>query len=118
VKILTKAHSVIQFSLFDKVLREAVHETIVVGLWKKLESKFKKKSLTNRLYKKQHLYTLQISEKIKVKDHLDNFNRIIIYLHGVGVTIDYGDQAIILLYSLSNSHVNFVDIMLYGMLAM
>ena len=51
-EILAKAHSVILLSLTDEVLREVVDETTAAGLWNKLESKFQKKSLTNRLYQK------------------------------------------------------------------
>ena len=73
-KILARAHSAILLSLTDEVLREVIDETTAAGLWKKLEGKYQKKSLTNRLYQKQHLYTLRMTENMQVKDHLDNFN--------------------------------------------
>jgi hypothetical protein len=44
-----KAHNVILLSLLDGVLREVVDEETIAGLWKKLESLYMKKSLTNRL---------------------------------------------------------------------
>jgi hypothetical protein len=55
-----KTHSAILLSLSDGVLREVAHEETVVRLWKKLENLYMKKSLTNRLYLKQQLYTLKM----------------------------------------------------------
>ena len=112
--IMAKAHSSIQLRLSNEVLREIVDEMNVASLWKKLEGKYKKKSLTNHLYQKQHLYTLRMTKTTPVKEHVNNFNRIILDLQGVGVKIEEEDQAIILLCSLSNSYENFVDSMLYG----
>jgi len=83
-EMLEKAHSIILLSLTDEVLREVVDEETAADIWKKLEERFQKKSLTNRLYQKQRLYTLQMSENMSVRDHLDNFNRIILDLQGVG----------------------------------
>ncbi|RDX72278.1 hypothetical protein CR513_48265, partial [Mucuna pruriens] len=42
--------NVILSSLIVEVMSEIVDEMTIVGLWKKLKIKFKKKSLTNQLY--------------------------------------------------------------------
>ena len=113
VAIMAKAHSSIQLSLSDEALREVVDETNATSLWKKLNGKYQKKSLTNRLYKKQRLYTLRMIKTTPVKEHVDNFNLIILDLQGVWVKIEEEDQAIILLCFLPNLSKNFVDNMLY-----
>ena len=82
--IMVKAHSLIQLSLSDEVLREVVDETNAASLWKNLEGKYLKKSLTNHLYQKHRLYTLRMTETTYVKEHVDSFNRIILNLQGVG----------------------------------
>jgi len=56
--MLEKAHNLILLSLTDEVMREASEETMVAGMWTMLEEKFHKKSLSNRFYQKQRLYTL------------------------------------------------------------
>ncbi|XP_048420834.1 receptor kinase-like protein Xa21 [Pyrus x bretschneideri] len=59
---LNRAHSAIMLSLSDEVLREVDNETTAAGLWLNLESRYMTKSLTNRLYLKQRLYTLRMTE--------------------------------------------------------
>ena len=56
--LLERAHSAILLSLGDEVLREIADEETATGLWLKLESRYMTKSLTNRLYMKQQLYTI------------------------------------------------------------
>lgn len=60
-----KAHRAIFlfFSFYDGVLRKVVDEEITSSLWRKLESLYLKKSLTNRSYLKQQLYTLCLYSK-------------------------------------------------------
>ncbi|OMO73383.1 Integrase, catalytic core [Corchorus capsularis] len=113
-EINLKAHSAILLSLSDEVLREVVAEKDAASLWKALDDKYMKKSLTNRLFQKQHLYTFKMAENTPIKDHLDSFNRIILDLGGVGVKIEDEDLALILLCSLPRSFQNFRDTMLYG----
>ena len=62
-----KTHSVIQLYLADKVLREVVDEDTAAGLWLKLESLYMTKSLTNKLYLKQRLFTLHMKESTPIK---------------------------------------------------
>ena len=57
-----RAHSTIPLSLVDEVLREVADKTTAVGLWKKLESRYQKRSLSNKLYQKKRLHTLKMSE--------------------------------------------------------
>jgi hypothetical protein len=86
-----KAHSIILLSLLDGVLREVVNEKTIAGLWKKLESLYMKKPLTNRLYLKQRLYTLKMKEGMPLCDHLDNFNIIILDMKNIDIKVDDKD---------------------------
>ena len=60
--LLQKAHSAIILSLGDKVLRQVSKKTTAVGVWLKLEGLYMTKSLVNRLYLKQSLYSFKMHE--------------------------------------------------------
>lgn len=76
---------------------EVVNEKIAFGLWKKLESLYMKKFLTNRLYLKQRLYNPKMKEGMPLCDHLGDFNRIILNLKNINIRVDGEDRALILL---------------------
>ncbi|GKA47703.1 hypothetical protein Tco_0740586, partial [Tanacetum coccineum] len=55
-----KALATIQLFLTREVLREVIYETTAAGLWLKLESLYMTKSLANKLWLKDRLYTLRM----------------------------------------------------------
>ncbi|WRX08983.1 Integrase [Theobroma cacao] len=112
--LMEKAHSVILLVLSDEVLRGVTDEESAAAVWLKLESIYMTKSLTNRLYMKQRLYTLNMSEGTSVNTHIDEFNRVILDLKNIDVKIEDEDLALILLCYLPPSYENFVDTILYG----
>ena len=53
-----------------------------------------KKSLAHRLFLKKKLYTFSMREGVKIQDHSDTFNKIILDLEGVeNVKISDEDKA-------------------------
>ncbi|PKU65892.1 Retrovirus-related Pol polyprotein from transposon TNT 1-94 [Dendrobium catenatum] len=109
-----KAYSTILLSLGDEVLREVVEEDSALEVWRKLESIYMKRSLTNQQFWKKQLYTLQMEEAKELRKHLDDFTKQILDLKNVDVVIDEEDQGIILLSSLPKTHEHIVNTMLYG----
>lgn len=56
------------------MLCAVVEEDIAAKLFLKLETLYMMKSLTNRLYLKQNLYTLRMKKGTPIKEHIDEFN--------------------------------------------
>nr|KYP53379.1 Retrovirus-related Pol polyprotein from transposon TNT 1-94 [Cajanus cajan] len=113
-KMQEKAHSAIILSLGDKVLRQVSKEKTAAGIWSKLESLYMTKSLVNRLYLKQSLYSFNMNENKPVGEQLDQFNKLILDLENIDVTIDDEDQALLLLCSLPRAYSHFKETMLFG----
>src|SRR4051812_32485462 len=101
-------------SVTDNVLREIAGEISASAAWKKLEELYSVKSLTNRLYLKKKLYNLRMVEGTSVKQHLDEFNSIIMNLGNIDIIVESEDQALIVLCALLLSYETFVDTLLYG----
>ena len=96
------------------MLREVAKERTASGLWSKLEDLYLKKSLAKRLYMKRRLYTFSMKEGVAIKDHLDEFNKLILDLENVNIDLEDEDRALILLSSLPDTFEHFVDTLLYG----
>ena len=112
--LMEKAHNAIILSLGDKVLRKVSKEKTTDGVWAKLEGLYMTKYLVNRLYLKQALYSLKMHEDKSIDEQLDIFNKLILDLENIDVTIDDEDQALLLLNSLPKNYTNFKDKLLYG----
>ena len=72
------------------------------------------KSVVNRLYLKQSLYMLRMSEGTSITSHLDNFDSIISDLSNIDVKMEDEDKALLLLCSQPSSFKHFRETMLYG----
>lgn len=57
------------------------------------------KSLSNRPHKNIRLYTFKMVLSVSIEEYLDEFNKIILDLINIDITIDDEDYAILLLSS-------------------
>jgi len=60
----------------NNTLQEVLGITELTDIWDKLESLYKLKSLTSRLYLKKRLFFLQMMEEADFNQHLHEFNKI------------------------------------------
>ncbi|KAL8473574.1 hypothetical protein ACS0TY_030419 [Phlomoides rotata] len=111
VEINKKAHSVIILCLGDKPLREVSKEKTAIDIWKKLESLYQTKSVSNKLYVMQKLLDFKMSEDKGLSEQLDTFNR---YVDDLDVKLEDDDKALMLLNALHRSLENFKDAVLFG----
>ena len=91
--INNKAHNTIILHLSDEVLREVAKEKTASGLWTKLKELFLKKSLAKRLSMKRKLYMFSMKDGTALKDHLDEFKKLILGLENVNIDLEDEDKA-------------------------
>ncbi|KAL8490772.1 hypothetical protein ACS0TY_022680 [Phlomoides rotata] len=113
-EINEKAHSAIILCLGDKPLREVCKEKTAIDIWRKLESLYQTKSVSNKLYVKQKLLDFRMSDGKDLNEQLDIFNRYIDDLEDLDVKIEDDDKALMLLNALPKSLDSFKDSVLFG----
>ncbi|GJS19185.1 hypothetical protein Tco_0447817 [Tanacetum coccineum] len=94
--------------------QEVTKETSFAGIWTKLTSLYMTKSLANILYPKKKLYTLYMSPGMKLGNHIDEFNKLILDITNIDIEIEDEDWALMILMSLTSSYENFIGTLLYG----
>nr|GEV44650.1 reverse transcriptase domain-containing protein [Tanacetum cinerariifolium] len=114
VALMKKAYSTLILCLGDRVLREVIKKITDEGIWTKLTSLYMTKCLANSLYLKKKLYKYNMSPVMKLGDHIDEFNKLILNLANIRIEIEDEDQTLMLLMSLQSPYENFVDTLLYG----
>ncbi|GKG46787.1 hypothetical protein Tco_0503984, partial [Tanacetum coccineum] len=75
----------------NKVLREVTGEMTAMGFWSKLKTLYITKSLANKLYLKNKLYTFYMSAGRMISEHIDVFNKIVLDLANIEVKFEDED---------------------------
>ncbi|TXG67745.1 hypothetical protein EZV62_009020 [Acer yangbiense] len=114
--MLEMALGTIILNLFDNVLREVNDETTAFNVWKKLEGLYLTKSLTNKVYLKERLFSFKMDPSKCLGQNLDEFKKMIIELANAGENEKLSDEneAIILLNSLLDSFKDVKAAIKYG----
>ena len=109
-----KAMSSIELHLSNEVTYNIMEETTFKGTWDMLEKLYMGKTLSNKLFLKNHLYNLRMEEGDDLMEHLKVFNRCINDLLRVEVKYEEEDKALLLLRSLPASFKHFRTTLMFG----
>jgi hypothetical protein len=111
-----QAVATIRLCLGDDIMYHVMDEEFLAAVWLKLESRYMSKSLTNKLYLKQRLYSLKMVEGSDLSQHINVFNQIIGDLKMIDVKFEDEDKALMLLNSLLTSYTykNLVTTLTWG----
>ncbi|TXG54059.1 hypothetical protein EZV62_019315 [Acer yangbiense] len=114
--MLEMALGTIILNLSDNVLREINDEKTACDVWKKLESLYLTKSLTNKIYLKERLFGFKMDASKGLGKNLDDFKKMTIKLANDGEDEKLSDEneAIILLNSLPDSFKDVKAAIKYG----
>ncbi|TXG62727.1 hypothetical protein EZV62_009721 [Acer yangbiense] len=114
--MLEMALGTIILNLSDNVLREVNDETTACDVWNKLESLYLTKSLTNKIYLKERLFSFKMDASKGLGQNLDEFKKMTIELANAGDKEKLSDEneAIILLNSLPESFKDVKAAIKYG----
>jgi hypothetical protein len=103
-EIDARSLSVIRPCLADDVMFNIFMEKTTSNLWMKLEILY----MTNMTFLKIQLYSLRMKEGMKITNHLNTFNTLLVQLTSMGVKFKSEDNEITLLCSLPESWDHFV----------
>ena len=91
---------VIRSYLTQDIKYHVMTETFTKKIWKILESKYLTKSIENRLHLKRRLYRFQLKKEISIREHMNDYTKLLADLANVNMSIEEEDEALILLSSL------------------
>jgi len=83
-------------------------------MWEKLKTLYMKRTVENRLYLKQKLYTICMGDGTSILSHIDTFDSILMDLSNIDAEIKDGDQAVLLLYFIPLSFKHIRDTVIYA----
>ena len=115
-EVLETATGTIIFHLTDSIIRLVDGEDTLAKIWRKLDTLFQVKSLTNKIYLKERLFGYRMSTSKSLEENLDEFLKMTIELANSGDKEALSDenQAIIILNSLPEAYKEVKTAIKYG----
>ena len=94
----------IYLALADEVLSSMAEKKTTKEIWETLTKLYESKSLHNKIFLKQRLYTLRMAETTTVTDHINTIRTLFSQLTTLGQQIEERERAELLLQSLLDSY--------------
>ncbi|KAL2498694.1 Uncharacterized protein Adt_24244 [Abeliophyllum distichum] len=108
------AYSSIFLHLTDNVLRQVSEQKTAVELWKRLNDLFMIKTLPNKVYLLEKLFSFKMDPSKDLDVNLDDFNKLVQNLSNVDKKFDDEDLFVILLNSLPDHFKDVKNVIKYG----
>ena len=96
------------------VLRKVTKIKSAKEVWLKLEYLYMTKNRSNWLFLKGMFFMFKMVEGKDLRDHIDEFNKLVVHLENTEVEYDNENKALVLVYSILKSYDDFVDILQHG----
>ena len=112
--ILELAHSLLILNFSDNVLRQVDDKDTTLKVWKKVDSLYMVKSLSNKIYLKEQLFGFKMDPSKNLQENLDDFKKITVGLANIDERISDENQAIIILNSLTDLYKDLKAAIKYG----
>ena len=113
-EIMENAYNLLILNLVDNVLRQADKEDTTFKIWKKVESLYMEKSLSNKIYLKEQLFWFRMDLSKSLEENLDDFKKITVALANIEEKISNENLAIIILNSLPDMFKDLKSAIKYG----
>ncbi|PON82264.1 hypothetical protein TorRG33x02_219660 [Trema orientale] len=82
-EVYETAYSLLILNLADNVLTQVDEEDSALKIWNKLDSLYMTKSLSNKIYLKEHLFGFRMDSTKSLEDNLDDFKKITVGLANI-----------------------------------
>ncbi|XP_020266969.1 uncharacterized protein LOC109842514 [Asparagus officinalis] len=114
-KVNSRACGIIRSCLTLDLIYDVMNETLTKRLWEILNNKYLTKNIENQLHLKKIFYQFKMNRGVSIREHVNNFTKLLSDMANVDIMVDDEDNAMLLLCSLSeDDYGTFVLTMING----
>ena len=108
------AYGTLILNLSDNVIRQVLEEETTHKIWKKLESLYATKDLSNKMYLREKFFTYKMDPSKSLTDNLDKFKKIVSDFKSLEDKLSDDNEAFVLQNSLPEAYKEVKNSLKYG----